>query len=449
MNPQNLYKMINIKDELAGAYVSDRRQIPSLCEIGHRINDHPELSYSAATGSTLRKAGSNIFADEEVDILAGHQAETLKRGEKEPVLLVIQDTTDLNFRNHKETTGLGQLGGRGNVLGICSHTALVATADGLPLGLLGQYNWAPLSGTSWYRDITKIPIEEKETYCWLMVGDWVEQRMIPHYEGKIYRIGDREGEFYEHFAAFRSERHKILTRAKYLQRIVEYNGVRTPLGEVGAKLTVIAKKTITVQRKDKKPERTADLELSIAKIILPAPQQHKGGKSVALNLVFVTEPNPPKGEDPIEWWLLTDDEVETADDALFILHLYTRRWIIERFHFVIKQNLRIEALQFDSFTKLSNAFHLYGIIGWRILHTMYLARYQPDESAAQYFDNQDITILEAVTKRKITTNKQYLQALGKLVNFEPSKRQPLVGEKLLGQALNILANIRKGTQLNL
>lgn len=59
-----------------------------------------------------------------------------------------------------------------------------------------------------------------------------------------------------------------------------------------------------------------------------------------------------------------------------------------------------------------------------------------------------LRFLEAVTKRKITTNKQYVQALGKLVNFEPSKRQPLVGEKLLGQALSKLANIRKGTQLN-
>ena len=59
----------------------------------------------------------------------------------EPVALLVQDTTGLNFSGLKQTVGLGPLGedkGRGLWL----HSLLAFRPDGLPLGLLGVKCWA-------------------------------------------------------------------------------------------------------------------------------------------------------------------------------------------------------------------------------------------------------------------------------------------------------------------
>ena len=48
--------------------------------------------------------------------------------------------------------------------------------------------------------------------------------------------------------------------------------------------------------------------------------------------MLAEEINPPKGETPLKWLLLTSEPVESPAQALRVIDIYTHRWRIEEFH---------------------------------------------------------------------------------------------------------------------
>src|SRR5437763_1086949 len=82
-------------------------------------------------------------------------------------VLVIQDTTSLNYADHKATSGLGPIDGNGSN-GLHVHSVLAVSSDGIPLGLVHQQDWARDPKEKGKKEKRKkLPIEEKESYRWL------------------------------------------------------------------------------------------------------------------------------------------------------------------------------------------------------------------------------------------------------------------------------------------
>jgi hypothetical protein len=162
--------------EFKACAVEDKREAKSLALMAQRLLEHPELAFSSAVGGALRKAAWRIFSKQEVDISCGHYRQTARRCEEHGVVLVSHDTADLSFLTHHATQGLGDLGGGkgGANLGLCLHSALTLSQQGLPLGLVGQKLWAPVAtgkGTHKRKD----PLESKESYRWVETLEWVGQ----------------------------------------------------------------------------------------------------------------------------------------------------------------------------------------------------------------------------------------------------------------------------------
>ena len=65
--------------------------------------------------------------------------------------------------------------------------------------------------------------------------------------------------------------------------------------------------------------------------ITPRPPYRKGKKMAPVTFwaVLAEEVDPPEGEDPIRWLLLTSKKIETFEDACRTLNIYLRRWDIE------------------------------------------------------------------------------------------------------------------------
>ena len=57
-----------------------------------------------------------------------------------------------------------------------------------------------------------------------------------------------------------------------------------------------------------------------------------GDEPLPLYAVLVTEVQPPAGEKPVEWLLLTNEKVTTFRDAWRVTGWYECRWIVELFH---------------------------------------------------------------------------------------------------------------------
>jgi hypothetical protein len=77
---------------------------------------------------------------------------------------------------------------------------------------------------------------------------------------------------------------------------------------------------------------------------------------------------------------LTTLEVKDLNDVLKYIKWYTHRWLIERFHYVLKSGTKIEELQLKQASSLQKAIALYSIAGFRIMQLVYQSRTHPEAS---------------------------------------------------------------------
>ena len=157
--------------------------------------------------------------------------------------------------------------------------------------------------------------------------------------------------------------------------------------------------------------------------------------AVCLQVIYAREENPPADvKEPIEWVLLTTLPLSDASEAMLLLDYYTKRWLIERFHFVLKCGCGFEKLQLDQFTTLHKALSLYSIIAWRLLYCTHLAREAPETPAEQVVSPTERHLLELATGQSITTVKQALMAVAKIGGFVvlPSDPNPGVMSLWIG-----------------
>ena len=123
-------------------------------------------------------------------------------------------------------------------------------------------------------------------------------------------------------------------------------------------------------------------------------------------MVDVQEIHPPKGEKPIHWLLLTLLPVETLEQAQQIVTWYTYRWLVERFHYVLKSGCKIEDSQLSQEVRLERLLAVYSLVAWRILRLTYQARITPDDPCTVALTELEWKALYAFTQRTQRPPKQ-------------------------------------------
>ena len=424
--------------------VEDLREAKSISKMADKLLATPENSFSSSVGNSLRKAAWRIFSKEEVDINYGHYYQTSLRCSSESVVLVHQDTTDLNFGGHLASEGLGDLGGSTGkpILGLCVHSALATTEAGIPLGLISQKIWAPTVGSKEKKVIPYLPIEEKESYRWLEALQDISRRLKD--VSKVIVVSDRESDFYEYITAARSKNVELLFRAHHLARKVYVGGEKIALGQVS--FSSLSEIDVFLPKSKTRKARTARLTISWGDIVCPPSQRRKGVDS-PLSLIIAKEMHPPKDQEAIEWYVLTTQQIVTFQQALLCIEHYKKRWTIERWHYVLKQGLRVEKLQFDTFTSLSNAISLLSIVAWQLYLLKKLAEDYEDIPADQVLTKVQLEVLEKQSQKKIRYLKEALIRIAVLGGFTPSKKQPLPGEMTIWKGYKMLSLIVQGYKL--
>jgi hypothetical protein len=107
--------------------------------------------------------------------------------------------------------------------------------------------------------------------------------------------------------------------------------------------------------------------------------------------VLAREVDPPKGQDAIEWLLLTTYEVTTVADAQLVIHGYAQRWRIEEFHRMWKSGAcRVEDTQLRDRETIIRWASILASVAIRLLRLTYLARAAPDEPASTELAQSEI-----------------------------------------------------------
>ena len=112
-------------------------------------------------------------------------------------------------------------------------------------------------------------------------------------------------------------------------------------------------------------------------------------------MVLAQEENPPKGIPAVRWLLLSTLPVCCFADAVRLVGWYARRWLIERYNFVLKSGCRLEQLQLEKAARLERALATYAVVAWRLLWLTYVARRAQEESCAEVFEPEEWQVLQA------------------------------------------------------
>ena len=407
--------------EFGDCELGDPRRTQRLVKIVGDQAAQPSGSYSQAAGGNRQDLkGYYRFLNsdrQELDpesLLQTHRLQTIRRMNKEATVLLVQDTTELNFSTRLACEGLGQIGSNqtgAKSCGLALHSCLALGESGLPLGVLRLQGYAPepAKGKDPHR-----PIQEKESYRWLQGYEDAAQiaEMLP--DTRVISVADREADMFELFDLRRGtpgRKADLLIRSKW-DRCLE--GTDQKLFEELASAPLASTVSIPVPRQREHsskpsapgrpalPARQARVEVRFKEVTLSAPQAPatRNKSPVKLWAIYLVEKHPPEGATPIRWMLLTSIAVASVKQALRCVRWYCRRWRIEEWHRVMKSGCKVLEHQNHSAQALLRAITLDAVIAWRIMLLALLGREVPELPSDLLFDPCECEVLELLAQKK-------------------------------------------------
>lgn len=303
-------------------------------------------------------------------IIEVQRAETLLRLKGEDKVLLVQDTTSFNFSHHPATTGLGPLE-NAHCRGFLAHSTLGVSRVGVPLGLMEQQVWVRRDEETGKRHQRHHrPFEEKESYKWVKGLP----KAVDGSEGYVV-VCDAEAHIYEFLDEMVEQSLDFIVRAADARGFTEEGQA---LFETIAQQAVQQRFTLRLKRRPDREAREAQLELRFSQITLKRPQRASAKReTLTVFVVDVFEPHPPAGEEAVHWVLLTSLPVPTVEQAQQITVWYSYRWLVERFHFVLKSGCKLEESQLRQVDGLERLLAVYSLVAWKLLWLTYQARQTP------------------------------------------------------------------------
>lgn len=452
----------NILNEIAGIDLGDKRRNRRIGRLASRMAASPMESLRAACkGWAEVIAGFRLLHNEEVTwekILGAHERATMERaGECERILLA-QDTTELDYSSHKSLTGAGRLDAQ-NRRGFYAHNHLLVDEDtGVALGLCGSHVWTREQETKNHGH-KQVPFEQKESHRWFegyLKACEVAQK---HPAAEVVTVGDRESDIYEIYAEWQrrgqcgESRAEVLVRAGRDRALLDserhlFEAMRTGqvLGTYQVKFASKAqlRKIRGSTRVTHRLGRKATLQVRGTKVCLKPTHRKHGGQlpPVEMWAVCVSEIKPPKGHEPIEWLLLTSLPAETFSQARRIIEAYTKRWLVEELHRILKSGCRVEQINLRTSAALLPAVALYLIVAWRILYLRDFRRAQPDLCCSVFFASaewQAACVIQALPPETgPPTLAEMIDMVGKMGGHMGRKKDPSPGPECLWRGMEKL-----------
>ena len=242
------------------ADLPDERLESRLTAILVNTVEHPSASIPQAMDGDAgqAKATYRFYANPRVTAPAlqlGFAVETAQRSLDQDILLVVQDTTTLNFTGLHCIPELGPIDSGGLARGVHLHTALAVTSSGQVIGILDQQYWArPQRGQP--------GPEEKESDKWIngidasraVLYQAAGEQSVP----RLIHVMDREGDAYEVMMTVADAGDSAIIRCAQNRKIDDplakaHEGVRSQ--------PVLCRAVVEVSRKAGVPERRAAVEV--------------------------------------------------------------------------------------------------------------------------------------------------------------------------------------------
>lgn len=323
-------------------------------------------------------------------------------------LLLIEDTTELNFEHHRsritDFENLGTVGNNSDLGFFCHPTIAVDAEDGALLGALDIHLWHRPIGKKDKneRQYNKLPIEEKESYRWPDSGISASKRLANGQQVTI--LQDREGDIYENLCLLKEAGLNFVVRSHHNRKIADSDlRVREHIGNLSPSYEYV----LDVRGESKKRQRRqAIMEMCYEQITLLQPENsvesEKYPSRLEVYVVHVKErqESVPKGEKPIEWTLYTTHVVRKPEEALQIAKYYAMRWIIEDlFRAVKSEGVNFENSELESGKALRKLFVMAFMAAIQILQLRQARSGETNQELSLVFSAEQIECMDDLMPR--------------------------------------------------
>ncbi len=436
----------------------DARNVARLVQMAAAVARHPHPKVAEVFPGAADLQGAydwleNPRNDPQAVLNAAVRATARKAADFDYVLLPT-DGVALSMRDLKGKRGLGGVGSRAKgARGLNVMDAIALTPDGVPLGLAGL--------SAWNRSLTKLtsksatrPLEQRETNQWILLRERAREtfnELAPN--TRLVWLHDRGADAWPvllELVAFPVKDEITVVRAAQNRRTFRSNEsepskLLTELRRAPRRWRVRA----TIPAGHGRRERHCRLEYRAAHVTLRlrCTQSSRREEWVTVWVLQVHEMGRvPRGEERLDWILLTNQPLRTLKAAREVVRWYELRWRIEDQHKTWKgSGSDIEQVQLRSESAIRRWMILHAAVGARALSLTHMVRdpeiaAQPAEKA---FAPEELVALRAMrtdlnqeTPPSLTVG-QVIVMIACLGGYMPAKNRP-PGPKILRRALERL-----------
>jgi Transposase DNA-binding len=441
------------------AALGHRRRTKCLVRIANRIYRHPGGTLPAKLHDPKDyKAMDRLMNRPEVThaaVLESHRQRTLQQmRQSKGLVLVLHDTTELDYSGLRSITDLGPIGGGLNRGYLCHNSLAFDPQRHEVIGLANQilhrrHYVGRKEGVKAKRERA-----DRESLLWTTgleaVGpapaecDWVH-------------VADRGADTFEFLARHMEQGHSFVVRSNRSRVIHQGHDPQGPKDDLHTYVraqSLHGQHEVVVSAHPGQPERKATMAVAFAAVLLQPPHVRRGHYSkrpLPLWVVRVYEVDPPRGVKPLEWILLTNRKVTTVEDAWQRASWYEARWVIEEYHKAKKTGCAIQDLQFTTSQALEPMIALLSVVAITLLNLREASR-RPDAAvrpATDLVDARYVAVLSAWRYKQVRENlsaHDFFFALARLGGHQNRKRDHRPGWLILWRGWMALQHMLDGAE---
>ncbi len=338
----------------------------------YRLLDEPDVTFEA--------------------LMQPHLQQTREQALSTPVVLLVQDTTDIDLSHRHKISGVGQIGnerGRGffvqTVLAVHPQTCEV-------FGCMAQEPFVRVPAPAGEQRHQRRKRQERETDVWMRQVSTIG---TPDPGCTWVHVGDRGADLFPFFCACQATQTSFLVRAAQ-NRCVEQGEEEIKYSLQRARAwSSQQSRPLELEARHGHKARSIQVQIAFGQMTLLPPRKEPRASKEPLTVwvIRVWEEQAPAGEDPLEWILLTSVPTTTLEQAWERVDWYRHRWLVEDYHQCLKSGCRIEERQLQSVDGLIRLLGLLSPLAVRLLQLRAAARQDPERPACSVIDPLTLAVL--------------------------------------------------------
>lgn len=396
----NTQELLNPKSwaerTFGGVQLHDMRRTKRAVQAASKLAENP-LGSLPAQMQTWKETKALYRLLDEPDVtfaalIQPHLQQSRDQANSSPVVLLVQDTTDIDLSHRRKISGVGQIGnerGRGffvqTVLAVRPQTREV-------LGCLAQEPFVRIPAPQGEQRYQRHKREQRESDVWMRQ---VQAIGTPEPTSMWVHVGDRGADMFPFFQACHVTQTHFLVRAAQNRRVQESEEEITYSLDRARAFPSQGSRVLELPARHGHPGRSAQLQLSFGQLTLLPPRNEPRASKDPLTVwvIRVWEAQAPEGEEPLEWLLMTSVSTTTLEQAWERVDWYQYRWLVEDYHQCLKSGCRIEERQLQTVDGLMRLLGLLSPLAVRLLQVRALAREDPERPAHEVIEPLLLAVL--------------------------------------------------------